>query len=180
MVASHRMSGSTTIPVSSHPLSRSSREAGEVDMLVIVWSAEEPSRVGEVALLATGHPQMLGRGEDPAPEPRIRFFRQRPASLVPTPPLAGAGLSRRQLTVSVQDGTMTVERIGTCPLKVNGALCDHAVLLPGNTLYLRRQLVLLYLRRPALIPQCHHFARASWGEFGEPDSHGILGESPAT
>ena len=149
-------------------------------MLVIVWSADEPSRVGEVAMLATGHPQMLGRGEDPAPEPRIRFFRQRPASLVATPALAGAGLSRRQLTVAVEDGTLTVERIGMCPLKVNGVLCDHAVLLPGDTLYLRRQLVLLYMRRPALIPPCNNFARESWGEFGEPDAFGILGESLAT
>jgi hypothetical protein len=180
MVASHRMSGSTTIPVSSRPLSRSPREAGEVDALVIAWCADEPRRVGEIAILAAGHPQMLGRGEDPAPEPRIRFFRQRPGTLDATPPLLGAGLSRRQLTVAVEDGRLTVERVGLCPLKVNGVLCDHAVLFPGDTLCLRRQLVLLYLRRPATIPPCHNFARASWGEFGEPDAHGILGESPAT
>jgi hypothetical protein len=179
-MAGHRMSGFTTVPASSHPLSRSSREAGEVDALVIVWSAEEPSRVGELAVLATGHPQMLGRGGDPAPEPRIRFFRQRPASLVATSPLEGAGLSRRQLMVAVQDGTLTVERIGRCPLQVNGALCDQAALLPGDTLHLHRQLVLLYLRRPAVIPPCHHFGQASWGQFGEPDAYGILGESPAT
>jgi two-component system response regulator HydG len=179
-MANQRMSGITTVPVSSHPSFRSSAEAGEVDVLAIVWSAQEPSRVGEIAVLATGHPQVLGRGEDPATEPRIRFFRQRPASLLEGPPLAGAGLSRRQLMVAVHHGVLTVQRIGRCPLKVNGTPCDHAVLKPGDTLYLRRHLVLMYARRPALIPKGRHFVPASWREFGEPDSHGIIGESPAT
>jgi DNA-binding NtrC family response regulator len=174
------MSVITTVPVSSDPSSRSTAGAGEANVLVIAWSAQEPSRVGEIAVLATGYPQVLGRGEDPATEPRIRFFRQRPGSLLAGPPLAGTGLSRRQLTVVVQDGVLTVQRIGRCPLHVNGAPCDHAVLKPGDTLYLRRQLVLMYTRRAALIPEGRHFVPASWGEFGEPDSHGILGESPAT
>jgi DNA-binding NtrC family response regulator len=174
------MQGVTTVPVSSHPLSRSSAEGGEVDVLVIAWSAEEPARVGEIAVLDTERPQVLGRGENPANEARVMFFRQRPATFASGPPLAGAGLSRRQLSLTVHDGTLTVERVGRCPLKIKGELCDRAVLRPGDTLYLRRQLVLMYARRSALIPRGRHFERASWGEFGEPDACGILGESPAT
>ncbi len=144
------MPGATTAPVSSDPLSRPPGAIGQVHTLVIAWSAEEPGRVGEIAVLPRREAQVLGRGDDEPDEPRVRFFRQRPGVFAPTPPLASAGLSRRQLSLTVQDDGLAVERIGRCPLKVNGAACDGALMKLGDTLHLTRQLVLVFGRRVAV------------------------------
>jgi two-component system nitrogen regulation response regulator GlnG/two-component system response regulator HydG len=170
----------TTLPVDSDPLMQRPGEADEVDLLAMAWSAEEPWRVGEVAVLPVGQAQVLGRGEGETSESRVRFFRRRPGTAEAAPALLGAGLSRRQLVVTVADGGLRVESIGQCQLLVNGVACDQAFLLPGATIHLRRQLVLLYVQRPVLIPKRGYFPRESWGDFGEPDAHGILGESCAT
>ena len=176
------MAGATTLPVGSQPLSRRPRAGGDVGVLSLAWSAEEPWRVGEVAVLPEGERQVLGRGESEASEPRTTFVRQRPAIHDAGPPLAGAGLSRRQLLLRVEGEGLHVESVGRCQLRVNGLPCDQALLRPGDTVHLRRQLVLLYTRRPMLmlIAKGRYFPVPSWGEFGEPDIHGILGESPAT
>jgi DNA-binding NtrC family response regulator len=96
------------------------------------------------------------------------------------PPLAGAGLSRRQLLFQLDDGGLTVDCVGRCPLRVNGASTQSALLRPGDTLQLRRQLVLYYAQRPAVLAKLRYFPGAAWGAFGEPDAHGMLGESPST
>jgi two-component system response regulator HydG len=175
------MAGATTLPVGSQPLSRRPRAGGDVGVLSLAWSAEEPWRVGEVAVLPEGERQVLGRGEGEANETRTVFVRQRPAIHDAGPPLAGAGLSRRQLLLRVEGEGLNVESVGRCQLRVNGLPCDRAILRPGDTVHLRRQMVLLYTRRPmlVLIPKGRYFPAASWGEFGEPDAYGILGESPA-
>jgi MoxR-like ATPase len=146
--------------------------------LVIAWSAEEPERMGEVALFAErGVAQTLGRGEGDG-EPRVRFFRQRPGRLVPRGPLAGAALSRRQLGLTPSRSGLEVERLGRCALQVNGAPTDKAAVTPGDTLLLRGQLLLFCMRRVRSIPQPVYFPDERWGAFGEPDSVGMLGESP--
>jgi len=61
-----------------------------------------------------------------------------------------------------------------------GEACDRAVVSPGDVVHLRRQLVLPCVRREPLIPAAIHFQRAAWGSFGEADTLGVLGESPAT
>jgi DNA-binding NtrC family response regulator len=170
----------TTLPVSSAPLSRPEAEVEKVHVLVLAWSATEPWRVGEIAVLpAVGEPQVLGRGRDEPAEARVHFFRQRPGSFDPGPPLAGAGISRRQLVIAVKDGGLVIENVGQRELCINGVRSDRGVVRPGDTLHIQRQLVLLYTRRAAILPGVRYFPRASWGEFGEPDGHGILGESPA-
>jgi len=175
------MPGSTTLPVSSVALSGRVGDGGEIPVLALAWSAKEPYRVGEIAVLApVGESQVLGRGEGESDEARTRFYRQRPATFTPGPALEGDGLSRRQLLLTTQEDGVVVESIGRCELQVNGARCERAVLHPGDTLYLRRQLLLLFTRRAAFIPKSRHLPPSSWGEFGESDKHGILGESPAT
>jgi two-component system, NtrC family, response regulator HydG len=173
------MPGITTLPVTSDPASGDGDRVGQVGVLVLAWSAEEPLRVGEIAMLTEGKEHVFGRGEGEPDETRVRFFRQRPGTLDAGPPLAGAGLSRRQLSLRAQEGTLEVERIGQCELRVNGAPRDRATIRPGDTLHLRRQVVLLFLRRAVLMPKGRYFPRASWGEFGDPDAQGILGESQA-
>jgi two-component system nitrogen regulation response regulator GlnG/two-component system response regulator HydG len=175
------MPGVTTLPVSSDALSGRFGGAGEVNVLAVAWSAEEPGRVGEIAMPPpSGQSEVLGRGEGEPGEARTRFARQRPGTFDPGPPLAGAGLSRRQLVLTSKDDGLLVESVGRCEVRVNGAGCERAILRPGDTLYLRRQLLLLCTRRVALIPNGRHLPPNSWGDFGEPDAHGILGESPAT
>jgi DNA-binding NtrC family response regulator len=178
------MPGVTTVPVSSDVLSGHSgggSDLGKANALAVAWSAEEPSRVGEVAvLLPLGQPLVLGRGDEDTEEPRTRFCRQRPGVLGYGPGLAGAGLSRRQLVLTPHDDGVDVQSIGRCELRVNGVRCERALVRPGDTLYLRRQILLVCIRRSALIPKDRYFPRASWGDFGEPDALGILGESPAT
>jgi two-component system nitrogen regulation response regulator GlnG/two-component system response regulator HydG len=174
--------GKTTVSVDSNPLSRAALEMPLANVLAVAWSADQPSRAGEVAVLAeTGKPQVLGRDDDgEGGEARVRFFRQRPGKLVPSLPLTASGLSRRQLVLRTHEGGgLEVESVGQCPLFVNGARCDHADLVDGDVLYLRRQVVLLFLRRPALIPPSRHFPRAGYGDFGEADTLGMVGESPA-
>jgi two-component system nitrogen regulation response regulator GlnG/two-component system response regulator HydG len=154
----------------------------DVLALVIAWSREEPHRAGEIAIVAKGAPRaILGRGwgEDPL-EPRVRFFRQRPAVVEETPPLASAGISRRQLVIEAAAGGVRVERVGQCVVEVNGARTEGGILATGDVLHLQRELVLLCTRRAALIPEPRLFPKTSAGPFGEADALGMIGESPSS
>jgi DNA-binding NtrC family response regulator len=175
------MPGVTTLPVDSDVLSGRLGDGGEATVLALAWSAEEPSRVGEIAVPPpVGQCEVLGRGEGEPGEARVRFSRQRPGTFTPGPPLRGAGLSRRQLVITSKEDGLIVENVGRCELRVNGLRSEAAALGPGDTIYLRRQLLLLCTRRAALTPKGRFLLPTAWGEFGEPDAFGILGESPAT
>lgn len=175
-------------PVDGAIVSRN--EAGfQSDALVIVWSAFAPERVGEIAFLEPG-PQagMLGRGGDSATRPpapdvppttsRVSFLRQRPGIDDPQGQLQEPGVSRDQLLFVTRDGGLSVERLGRCALLVNGEPRDKAALLPGDTLMLRGQVLLLYVRRPRYLPALRFYPKVTW-PFGAPDPSGLVGESPA-
>lgn len=161
--------------------------ARDVLALTIVWSLAEPGRVGETALLPRdGLRQLLGRGEGDAEEAveRVALFRQRPGRIEPRPPLQGKGISRRQLALQARGDEILVERIGRCPLLVNGVVSDAGVLRVGDTLTLRNQLVMLCTKRPLMLPAIDGDGEGSESTldalpFGEPDAHGVVGESPA-
>jgi len=172
---------STTTAVDTSERVPSAREA-MVTVFAIAACDAEPSRAGEIAVIPeSGGPQELGRGPgEDARVPRMRFFRQRPASLVETPPLGSPGISRQQLLVTPnEDGTIRVQRIGKCALAVNDRRTDDAIVAAGDVVALKRDLVLLCARRPALIPNMRLFPRSGWGAFGEVDAFGMLGESPS-
>lgn len=150
--------------------------------LVIAWSLASPGRVGEIAQLAEGGPRhVLGRGPTSAddPEPRVRFHRSRPGSMVPGEALEGDRISRRQLLIRSVGGRLELERIGRCPLWVNGLEVDEADVLPGDTVVLERQVVFLCVRRPLRLPELRHATVGRDHAFGGPDAYGIVGESPA-
>lgn len=169
------LSRTTHVPESER---RSEPHSATVAALVIVWSAAEPHRVGELTLLpSTGEPSVLGRGEGGSGEARVRFFRQRPGAMDKTPPLASPGLSRRQLIAHPTREGVVLRRVGRCSLEVNGASCDEAMVVPGDVVALRRELILYCTRRPALIPSPRLFPAECAGFFGEADAFGILGES---
>jgi DNA-binding NtrC family response regulator len=150
--------------------------------LMIAWSADEPSRVGEIAQLEMENAAYLfGRGA-PASGPaamRLSFCRQRPGETIPTPPIESPSISREQLRIVRKGRALHVERIGRCPLIVRGEKVDRAVLEPGDWLLLRAQLLMLCTERPRTIAPLRDFPREALRDFGEPDALGLIGESPA-
>src|SRR5688572_821216 len=150
-----------------------------VPALVLVWSNSEPDRSGEVALFPPEAKDalVLGRGgsEGAEAEGRIRFFRQRPGSLEPTAPLEGAALSRRQLEIRFRSGGLHVERLGRCPMRVNGSETERALLAPGDVLHVVGQLVLFCTLRPrGALPACEFWKMDREPAFGAPDPFGIV------
>jgi DNA-binding NtrC family response regulator len=150
----------------------------EVPHLVIAWSREQASRIGEAAPVEG--PRVLGRGDrlpdDPAP--RLEFFQQRPLERIRQPPLEGPRLSRAQLLITpIGDGRLEVKCIGRCPLFIDGVETSSGVAGPGAIVTLQNALILVVvLRRPSLCvvraPAC-----LQPFPFGSVDSHGFVGES---
>lgn len=176
--------------------------------LVLLWSAREPQRVGEVATLPIETPVWLfGRdpelplldsgstppgSEERGPSSRspsarlpgtVRFQRQRPERIepdVPLPlPVAGESISRLQLHISHREDALFVQNVGRCQLFINGVPAQAAMVHPGDTLYLRNQLLLLCTRRPLRLPTLRVYPIERLGPFGAPDVDGMIGESPA-
>jgi DNA-binding NtrC family response regulator len=147
--------------------------------LVILWSAEEPERVGEVAFIG-GETLVLGRGGTSSEDPteRARFLRRRGASWQPTEPLTGSGISRRQCLLRATPEHIEVEQVGRCALRIDGLRADGGLLGVGRTLTLRDQLVLFCTRRPAQLA-LRHYSASDAPNFGDPDADGIVGESAA-
>ncbi len=167
----------TTVPPAIDDPAPESAPPDLVLALVIVWSALQPFRIGEVALLGEGDDWILGRGNLDE-ERRLRFGRQRPGSFRPLGPLIGDDLSRRQLVFECRNAGVDVRREGQAKLYVNAQLVEGARLAPGDILDIRGQLVLLCVMRPREMPEPAH---GNYGSvpFGRPDAHGMLGESPA-
>ena len=139
--------------------------------IAIAWSAREPSRVGEIAVLAcSGTPLILGRADHvDASESRVRFFRQGPGSIELRPPVQSPTLSRRQLVLRPREQCVDFERVGKSLVRVNGADCDSGSLRSGDVVYIRNELLLMVLQRPAVVPTLRHFNRAHHPTFGDAD-----------
>src|SRR5690242_20378324 len=110
----------TTQPPDSHSRSTSGPGVGEVYALVLIWSRDEPARVGEVLSIPAGAPGAAWTfGRDAAQADGSSAFlglaRQRPGALEPTGPLTCPRISRAQLRLSVDpSGPLVVENIGRC------------------------------------------------------------------
>jgi DNA-binding NtrC family response regulator len=171
-----RPTGETTAPVGSSP----PQDEGVLTCmaLVIVWSASEPHRVGEVAFFPFGVPLYVGRGGAEV-EPLACFGRQRPGELLALDPgggqLRGATISRRQLLVLSNGIELEMKVVGGCPTHVNGTERKQATLRPGDTVLLEQGALLLCVQRPKTLP-CPHGRELH--PFGQPDQGGIVGEGP--
>jgi two-component system nitrogen regulation response regulator GlnG/two-component system response regulator HydG len=149
--------------------------------LVVLWSRDEPGRIGEILLLPPGDPGpwTFGRGEARGDERRLSLSRQLPGEIVPTGPIASARISRAQLLLSPSpDGGLMVENLGSCPLLHRGRTVGRAEVSPGETLSLRHELSFLCVRRTPIAPAPDGVALPPH-PFGGPDAFGLVGESPA-
>lgn len=157
-----------------------------VTALVMLWSRDEPDRIGEVALVPggfTGVKVRMGRGESTPNDtiPRVDWVRQRPGEARITGPFGSPRISRDQLQLEAgTKGTMLVRNIGRCPLLHNGVMVEEARISNGDLLELKGQALMLCLNRMRTIadfapgtqqPPPHRFGRA--------DRLGLVGESPA-
>jgi transcriptional regulator with GAF, ATPase, and Fis domain len=152
--------------------------ATRVALVICHAGAEAAERLGEVCLLPPRGWVTLGRGG--LADAGAVFVRQRPGINEPAGPLLGKRLSREQLRLSLApSGEVLAENIGRCPMLVGGEERSSARLSPGDTLCLRKELLLLVTRRPLLLPPLSSFPAGQRPPFGAADPHGLVGESPA-
>lgn len=147
---------------------------------VVLNSAEAPSRVGAFIGVRGGlrGVQIFGRGAARADDRAVRLHAvlQRPGENVPLPPFDSPSLSRTQLEITRHGSGLAVRNTGQCALLVNGAPRQESQVAVGDVLEIGRQLVLLCVERP----QKYGGPRdLSSHQYGDPDEHGIVGESPA-
>lgn len=169
-----------TLVHSSGQVRRPDDAATDPLAVVVVWAREEPHRVGEVALIEK--PCLLGRGgaRDDDAAPRLQLMRQRPGQTTLTGPIVSPHVSRQQLLLRPAGELLEVERLGRCVTTVNGARIDDARVAVGDTISLRKEMVLYVTRRPRdlrLVRGAPSPARDF--EFGTGDAFGCVGESPA-
>lgn len=147
---------------------------------IVFWCPEQPGHLGAfipVVSKSDRRPQILGRGGVLATDQysRLEPELQRPATNIKLGPFECAALSRSQLHVSLTPSKgLRVANVGKCPLYVNGASVSNADVRVGDLLEIGRQLTLLCVERPLRLPGDAGLVRH---EFGQPDRHGIVGES---
>jgi two-component system nitrogen regulation response regulator GlnG/two-component system response regulator HydG len=158
-------------------------EPSEMEMvgLAVIWSRDEPERLGEVLLVppSDARPWIFGRGDAPGDPRRLTLARHRPGAWMPSNPLRCPRISRAQLRITAgSGGGVLVENIGRCALHHGGQEVERAEIQPGNVISLWNELLFLCIRR-ATVRQ----GRVTWQvtpthPFGEADAFGLVGESP--
>ena len=177
-----RVPDSTTLEsVSLGP--RGDEATVSVEALVVVWSADEPSRVGEVILLPPASERrsfVFGRGDGKdGKHERARLVRQRPGETAETPALASNHLSRSQLVArSHPEGGIALQNVGRRTLVVAGKAAEECHARTGDVVEIGRQMVLLCARRPLSLPALRSASGRFSFAFGGADTFGYVGESP--
>lgn len=168
-----------TINEQDLPWEKRSRTERDVLALAVVWSLEEPTRVGEVALVFGV--SVLGRGQETGddPSPRLAFVRQRPGQNEARPALGGSRISRQALKVRpIDDDTLEITCVGRVPLVHRGVEAKKCVVRTGDVVALKNALTLLVTKRPPKMPAPNAQLPKGFA-FGTPDPFGVVGESPA-
>ncbi|MCY1055367.1 sigma 54-interacting transcriptional regulator [Nannocystis sp. SCPEA4] len=151
--------------------------------LVVLWSHDEPSRVGEVVVLpptARGMSFTLGRAVEAYEDGSLPLTlrRLRPFSSEDRGPFESARVSRWQIRITVEAGDeLTIDGIGKGELRVNDHPTRSAAVAPGDTIEAVGRFLLQVTRRPLDWPRA-----GGWPDvfpFGSADRFGLVGESPA-
>jgi two-component system nitrogen regulation response regulator GlnG/two-component system response regulator HydG len=146
--------------------------------LVVVWSEHDPSLIGAWLPLRAGKALILGRaGADDDGDDRIVPVRQRPGTNEACPAIADPFLSREQLRVTLEKESVRVENVGKRDLVDDqGRAASLIVAEPGDVLEIRGRMLLYVTQRPRVMPQLQNIPKKRHA-FGEPDAHGLVGES---
>ncbi|TNE84723.1 MAG: sigma-54-dependent Fis family transcriptional regulator [Deltaproteobacteria bacterium] len=162
-----------THTLDSHPTSRPRRGPA----LVVAWLREEPGRVGERMLFTDGRTVVFGRGgaRPDDPHPRTWPLRLRPGRVEDGGPFESRTISRVQASVRRSGQVLHVENLGRATMYVDGREAAQAEVRPGSILLFDGRLVLLCVDSPSELPDLG----LKLHPFGEPDEHGIVGESEA-
>lgn len=175
--------GNTTVPSPEDPPSSSSlafHGARVVPALFLMWSHDQPDRIGQVALFDPHLAAFFILGREVVGGPlRVHFHQLRPGASFDGGPLTGINISHDQLHITVMDGALWVRNIGTPRVLADGTEVprDSDVLLrpgtvlevPGNCVLLVGQSPLSFPPPPAQLLPLH--------AIGEADRIGIVGES---
>jgi DNA-binding NtrC family response regulator len=114
-------------------------------------------------------------GRDPE---SLRLVRQLPGRNFERPALDTPYLSRRQLEISADGGGISVKHLGRRPLLISGTPVDEARVMPGDQLLIEGVIGFFVALRPGHLP-AHTSDRFSRHRFGQADTVGLVGESPA-
>ncbi|MFZ6180463.1 sigma-54-dependent transcriptional regulator [Nannocystis pusilla] len=151
--------------------------------LVVLWSHDEPERVGEVVVLpptARGMSFTLGRAVESYEDGSLPLTlrRLRPFASEDRGPFQSARVSRWQIRITVEQGDeLAIEGIGKGELRINDQATRGATVGPGDTIEAVGRFVLQATRRPLDWPRT-----GGWPDpfpFGAADRFGLVGESPA-
>lgn len=146
---------------------------------MLVWSLDEPERIGEVIFPPPrGGKVLFGRGPAQSSDPhdKVALVRQRPDDVLPTGPVASPRISRHQMTLRVHKGQLRVENLGRTPLRFGGQEVKRCAVDVGQCFELKNQMVFYVTQRsPSWAPE--RFGTGERHDFGRPDADGIVGES---
>jgi two-component system nitrogen regulation response regulator GlnG/two-component system response regulator HydG len=169
----------TALEVGLPWLQAPARPARRVPHLILLWSLDEPERVGEA--LPVKDPVSIGRGAqlDDDPAPRVSPRRMRPGSTVVRPPIANARISRRHLLVEpAGDDAVQVRSVGRAAMRIGGRAAAEGVARAGELVEIHNAAVFMVVSRPTELPASRSGASVAFS-FGGPDPFGIVGESEA-
>ena len=143
--------------------------------LVVLWSRDEPERVGEIAFVPERQRTTWTIGREAAGRDRLGFARQRPGRSQETGQLRARRVSRDHLLISLDGDQLCFRNGGRLQVKVNDQTVPDARLAVGDTVEIDHELLLLVVRRPGKRPALG----GPLHPFGEADRDGVVGESPA-
>ncbi len=182
LLSDQLLPGDSTVSGSSNLAPVSGAPESMLPVLVLVWSQEEPERVGELVCPLRSHDLdfTLGRAVDPDDSGAfpLTFARLRPFSREDTGPLRASRVSRRQLRLRLAgDDGFVVERDASAGLRVNGHPVESAAVRVGDLVEVERRFSLLVATRPRSWPRRDRPAGLVSFAFGQADGDGIVGES---
>ncbi|MEZ4655110.1 MAG: sigma 54-interacting transcriptional regulator [Candidatus Eisenbacteria bacterium] len=157
--------------------------------LVLVGSRQTPQRIGEVLLLPSRKPFVVGRFDPEALVPGEEWaipVRQRPGATETVGPLELPDhVSRRQLRLLAERDGVRVVVEGKAGVRVDDEMPlpagEDTLIQPGTTISIEDELCLFLTTRPPTLPPVRARQVEEWSAFGfgEADVNGMVGESPA-
>lgn len=146
--------------------------------LVLVWSLEEPQRVGERIVFAPRARVLIGRGERQSddPAPRAVPVRMRPGRNERQGPFASRTLSKVQAVVERRGDVLHVTNHGRAALQIGHATVSEGTVAVGDLLAVEGRMAWLCIESPSAFAE---LPDVPLHPFGSADALGLVGESEA-